>query len=330
MKCRIISREEIPDKQWNAYVKASPQGAVYGQTWYLDAIYPNWSSVMVYEKDQWVAVMPIKIKSKWGIKYALQPKFAQHLGVFFKPSQNLIRKELSSQKKIINLIINTLQNKLKLFEFHFSPKFRYFLPFQNEGFKVHQRLTYELDTDTTIEKLYSCYSSRVTDHIKKAEKNDLTANRSFDIAPLLKLCRENQIIDSKDVTRLEKLWKELKARNMGFCYYVQDQEGTIHSGGAFIKYNGRLIFILLSTDTRYKNLGSTSLLIHNALKVAVMDPECHCFDFEGSMIRGVEHYFQAFNPEMVTYLKICKNKIPLITSLYSTARLILILSILSY
>ncbi len=100
-------------------------------------------------------------------------------------------------------------------------------------------------------------------------------------------------------------------------------DDNIHCGGAFLTYQEKIIFILLSTKEEYKKYGSTSLLINESIKRAIENPKYKYYDFEGSMIESVENYFRGFNPNPITYLNIKKNKVEKLFNLYQKAKLFL-------
>ncbi|MFK7904944.1 MAG: hypothetical protein AB8B69_07460, partial [Chitinophagales bacterium] len=81
----FLKRKEINNTLWNAFVETSPQGSIYHYTWYLDIICPDWSAIITSNGENWNAVLPLPCSKKMGIRYALQPIFAQYLGVLFRP-----------------------------------------------------------------------------------------------------------------------------------------------------------------------------------------------------------------------------------------------------
>ena len=78
---RLLSHNEIDIVKYDECIENSMQGTVYAMSWYLNAVFPGWSAYVI---DDYDVVMPIPLKQKFGLKYALQPQFCQQLGIFSK------------------------------------------------------------------------------------------------------------------------------------------------------------------------------------------------------------------------------------------------------
>ena len=95
-------------------------------------------------------------------------------------------------------------------------------------------------------------------------------------------------------------------KNCGKTIYASDQSGNIHSA-LFIIWNNYSAYNLISTiDPDYRNSGSTSLLIWEMIKY--ISDKTERFDFEGSMIEGVERSFRQFGAKQIPYFLIYKDK----------------------
>ena len=51
LEVKTLDRSQINDDEWNQFIAASPQGANYAMTWYLDVIWPDWQGVQVFYKN---------------------------------------------------------------------------------------------------------------------------------------------------------------------------------------------------------------------------------------------------------------------------------------
>jgi hypothetical protein len=74
------SRSEIDDKKWDACIDQSVNGSLYGKSWYLDIFTQNgWNALIL---GDYCAVMPVCIKHRLFIPYAIQPFLCQQGGIF--------------------------------------------------------------------------------------------------------------------------------------------------------------------------------------------------------------------------------------------------------
>ena len=102
---RFLRHEQILQPQWDDFVEHSAQGSLYARSWYLDAVMPGWSAVIVCQGERWQAVMPIRIGRKYGIGYALQPAFSQYLGVLFAPFLGKNNHILHKKREIVQRFV---------------------------------------------------------------------------------------------------------------------------------------------------------------------------------------------------------------------------------
>ena len=313
---KLLTRKQIDVNRWDTFIKHSPQQSIYFTSWYLDSICSEWNAIIIEKNDEWIGVMPLNISTKMNISYSIQPIFTQYLGVLYANFTCSKHKELGLKKKIITEIIQVLPSNIKLIDYKFSPQFKYFLPFHWLGFDINPRISYQLALNKKNDEIYLNYSSRIKTDIKKAKKNNLTYFESEQVDELLKLSYLNGILTLDNCNTFMTLWKEIIARKKGYCSYVRGANGEIYAGGAFIKDRNNIIFILLSTKQKFKNLGPTSFLIHESIKKANQNKQFKYFDFEGSMIESVEYFFKGFNPKPITYYNIKKNKLGFIYPIY--------------
>ncbi|RZL16335.1 MAG: hypothetical protein EOO62_01560, partial [Hymenobacter sp.] len=80
---RYLRSGEVDRPQWDALLTRAPNGLIYGLSWYLDIVSPGWAALVKEEAGRYVAVLPLPVRTKFGLKYLKQPLFAQQLGLFY-------------------------------------------------------------------------------------------------------------------------------------------------------------------------------------------------------------------------------------------------------
>jgi len=81
LKTILLKHDDIDKSKWDECVNHSPNGLIYAESVYLDAMAPGWQGIIA---DDYSAVMPLCHRSKLGIPYLYQPAFCQQGGIFFK------------------------------------------------------------------------------------------------------------------------------------------------------------------------------------------------------------------------------------------------------
>ena len=109
---------------------------------------------------------------------------------------------------------------------------------------------------------------------------------------------------------LQKLINESKSRGQGDIWAAYDTEGRLHSA-IFMVWQGSSAYCLAS--------GSDPSLRHSQGKTWVLwkiinelSKQCISFDFDGSMVKGIEHFNREFGALQMPYFAISKGKIHLI------------------
>jgi hypothetical protein len=69
---RVLSRQEIDVKKWDACINESETGQIFGYSWYLDVCCKDWFGLV---ENDYQAVFPLCSRTKIGIKYIYQPFF---------------------------------------------------------------------------------------------------------------------------------------------------------------------------------------------------------------------------------------------------------------
>jgi hypothetical protein len=305
---RLFPRNEIDAQQWDSFVESSPQQSIYCAAWYLDCVCAGWSAVIVEEEGVWQAVLPLNIAQKMGQQYSLSPYFTQHLGLLTRPEEKPQGRVFGTLKSLEEQAIKGIPEAIKLFQHNFHPSLQYLLPFHWEGFALSPRYTYWLDLSGGLEKVRKNFTKSVTSDLKRAEREQIAVRESEDIAQLSRLLRAKDLIGEKEETTLQRLWQAVRERKAGKVLHALSPSGELLCAAAFLFDKGKMIY-LLSAASDLPRQGANTLLIDHAMGMCPA-LQLSVFDFEGSMLKPVEEYFRAFNPEMKIYFQVSRDRMP--------------------
>ncbi len=288
-------------------------GPVFVQPWWLDAVAPGqWDEVVIERGGNLFARMPYVLKKRRGLTFITVPPLTQVLGPWLRPYPGKEANRLSEEKQLMTELID----KLPHFDY-FDQKFHYsvtnWLPFYWRGFSQTTRYTYVLEDLSDLDAIFDNFSKAKRKNIRKASqivtiKYDLSA-RDFYNNHVLTLAKQKQrILYSFDL--FDRIYRASYERQAGKILYCVDDNNNIHSA-IFIVWNNYSAYYLISTiDPDFRNSGSATLLIWEALKY--LADKTSRFDFEGSMIEGVENSFRSFGAKQIPYFQVSKvNSLPL-------------------
>lgn len=291
-----IKYHEVDKQKWDNCIDQSVNNLIYAYSWYLDIVCPGWEALI---EDDYVSVMPLTARKKYGINYLYPPYFAQQLGVFSKKKLTQIKVEeflnsIPSHYKFIELYVN-IQNT---FEF--------------PGFIVKKNINIELLLDAPYELLRKKFSRNTERNIRKAEKNDLTLQKNISPSELINIFRKNK---GEQINNLTNKNYTVLLRLINTC----SQKGYVESWGAFsggklcagvvtLIKNNRMIFLFSATNKRAKESYAMFLLIDKFIRNYA--GKGMLFDFEGSNLPGVARLYKSFGSKEYVYLQLRKNNLP--------------------
>ena len=284
---------------------------IFSKDWWMDATCgeDNWDVLVVEKGGEIVASMPIYIKSKYGLKYITQAKLTQTNGIHIRyPKNQRYSKRLSFEKEVMNGIIDQLEElDIAYYQQSFNYSVTNWLPFYWRGFEQTTRYTYVIENLSDLDRVYNGFSKVVRKNIKKANPlaNVYLSNDTKKFYQINTMTFERQGLQIRySLEYLKRIDEICKKNDCRRIIFAEDAQGNIHSG-SYIIWDDISVYQLMSgIDPRFRNSEFKTLLIMEALKLA--NQIGIKFDFEGSMMEGVEEYFRKFGAIQKPYFSISK------------------------
>lgn len=280
--------------------------SVFEQPWWLDTVAPNsWNELLVEEEGEIVARWPIVQR---GFRIGM-PQFTQTLGFWI--SDKVINSDpfFNKRKSIICSLLKQLTAK-KNIKINLDPNVNYFLPMRLNHFIVDPRLSYRINNLSDLDTIYNKFNNIVKKNIKSAG-NKVVVYCSDDIEDLLVLIDKTFLLQKRKTpfpkNLIRNIYTASQAHNSSKLLYAIDKEGNIHSGTLFVYDNNVCYYLLAGTDPKYRSSGANTLLIWEGIKFA--SKVSKSFDFEGSMIEGIETFYRQFGGEPTVYYEIRKQNL---------------------
>ncbi len=182
-------------------------------------------------------------------------------------------------------------------------------PFIWKGFKVIPSYTYVIDLKRDFSALEKDFSSDRRYDIKKAIKDGVSCERTEDYEQVKKLVintfdRKKMGVNMK---MLDRILFQFADKDNSFAY-VSSLDGNAIAASFFIHDKERVYYLLGGYHQQLKHSGAGALSLYHALQHS-QSLGLSEFDFEGSMLPEVEHYFRGFGGDMKTYYSINKAKL---------------------
>jgi RNAse (barnase) inhibitor barstar len=283
---------------------------IYSRDWWLDCVCGenNWDVLLYFNKEEIEAAMPYYMPCK---KVIAMPSYAQTMGIWFNPvwedakyAKNLYRKQQICTHFIEHLPAHScfLQN------FHYS--FTDWLPFYWKGFHQTTRYNYILPDIQNLDALWNHLGGDVKRNINKAQKKyKIEIKRNISTELFMRVNNktfERQKIKTYHPELLQKLIETARSRNQGDIWGAFDTEGRLHAAVFVVWQDSCAYYIGGGSDTELRSSGAHASVLWQA--ICDVSQYSSSFDFEGSMIQGVEHFFREFGAIQKPYFVLSKGK----------------------
>lgn len=306
MESRVFQSKDIEPNKWNAFIEASPEGAVYASFEFLNGILDEWEALIISEGETWQMVFPYKRNSRLFVPYFLQPKFTQYLGPMFRSYDGKKAKELQWKGKLLNVAIEIIRAQFWYANFNISPQSNYTLPFHVKRFRLAPRYTYQikLSSKTEADLESQILKGKITP--RKAEESGLIFQEESSSSEILEAFHKSKGAEVENLAREDYTRYEQTLQNLGSqksIWSLRSKEGELAGGMILYHYRNELTFAFSYANPEYHSYAVGHALIWKAIRVA-QERGAEIFDFEGSMIPAVERVFRRFGAEPVTYLNV--------------------------
>ena len=306
---RQILRPPDSLEEWDAFVDLSPQGSIFCRSWWLDAVAPGRHEILVLRKNGKItAGMPMVHVRLRGGDVCHMPILTQTLGALLPPPKGRnYTDDISDETNLLRHLVAAVP-RFSFFVMNFHYNFTNWLPFYWDGYEQTTRYTYVIDDLTDLEKVFGAFVYAKRMDIKKAERivevrEDLAPEAFYENLRKTLRMRGQEIFYSYD--HFERIHAACASRGAGKTWYAVDSAGNMHSG-IFLVFDKKSAYYLISTiDPEHRSSGSHTLLLKHVIEFCA--GRTGKFDFEGSMIEGVENSYRHFGAIRKPYFRISRD-----------------------
>ena len=288
---------------------------IFSQDWWLDIVCGNdkWDVLLIEDKGHIKAAFPIYIPYQGIIS---MPPMTQTMGPWFAPNSEDTKytKALGKQQVLSKKLIDLLPPH-SFFLQNFPHMITDWLPFYWAGYQQTTRYTYRLSEIKQKEKLWDNMASNIHRNIIKAkEKHRITVQKGISIEAFLRVQEQTferqQITNKTDIKILTRLIQACRERNQGDLWGGYDEKRQLHSAVFIVWQDITACYLAGGGNPTLRNSGAHSLILWEC--ICYVSQFIDTFDFEGSMIPGIERFFREFGAIQTPYFTITKGNLSLI------------------
>lgn len=289
--CGVFGSEKwlsIYDKSLRTIGIYKDDGQIIGGFWYLDT-------------------------RRMGLRFIKLPPYTPHCGLFFSsPSKNKSAANSFAKEVVADVCDFISAKKAALTVMAFPVAIKDMQPFIWSKYKVVPNYTYRIDLTQSLETIVSNFDSKNRNAINKAIKDGVEVSRNKLNADELFTFLKNSLTDAGANVyghELNGIFKKFASPDNSFSMEAR-HNGEL-KGVVFCIHDFHTCYYLLAGLKKGDRPGGiNNLLVQHSIQYA-KELGCTVFDFEGSMLKGVEKFFRSFGPELYPYYTVNKGHLPI-------------------
>lgn len=279
-----LKNHQIDKTKWDEVITESDNPYVYLLSWYLDIISPEWEA-LIYE--DYKNVMPLPVKTKWGIPYLIQPLYCQKIGI--------------TGIGVKNTVAGKFYDKTFRSFPYINIQVRDALGLEKKKY-LKGRVNYTLDLTPAFSELEKDLSENTRRNIKKASDaslklSDCTCQEFLTLSETWLLG-----VNKKQLDTFGQLLTECNRREITRIYKVSDVQGEVLAAACFLEWNFQILYLGGFNTANGKKLSAMFLIMDHILKKYAASG--FLLDFEGSNIEGVARFFKGFGGKSSYYYQL--------------------------
>jgi len=278
MRILHLRNKSIDYCRWDNCITQSHNHLTYAYSWYLDIVTPNWEALV---SEDYEYIMPLPVKSRYGIPYLVQPVLTQQLGIY-------------SHKKIDESLVEEFIKQI--------PYFSYELNLNEDNFYSKALIfpNFKLDLFRSYDQISSDYSKNTRRNIDKAAKFNLNIQTGLSADTFLSFYFSvDKHFLSPQQPILEKLIKVGISKDALTLYGVYSELNEIIAALCILRSANRITYLLPVSNVLGKNSSAMFFLIDNIIRSEAGKEKT--LDFEGSQIEGVARLYRGFGAKYHPY-----------------------------
>lgn len=294
--------------------KAEPFIGVFGSKAWLSMYGKELVMIGIYKDEHQMTGGFYYLKTKkFGFDFIKLPPYTPHCGLFYQSDSKNKASANSHAKEVMQEVctyFSSLKSALTILAF--PANVVDMQAFIWGKYKVVPNYTYRIDLAQSMEEIRSHFDPKNRNAINKALKEGVeTALNAYSKEEVFRFFKENLSATGANIYEeiLQKIMLEFSSDANAFCFSAH-QNGRL-LGMVYCIFDREACYYLLgSVDKQAGIQGVNNLLVQKGIERA-KELGCNIFDFEGSMLKGVEKFFRSFGPELFPYFTVNKAALPL-------------------
>ena len=284
MEIKYVPYEEIDKQQWDHCISNAKHGSLYGMSFYLDAIAPEWDALITGEYE---IVMPLIRRKKYGIRYLYQPAFLPGTGIFSAEA-------VSSET--VNAFIGEVFRRFRFAEINML--YPVVFTATHKKVKLSTRNNFVVDLKRKYGAVAADYHPHFSKSLRRLQKLSLKYIASGDVKEV------TDLFSSLYMNKISGLKEEEVMRFYNACILMREKQNVIVRkvyaeekllcAVILLKFKDRL-YNMLSCVTAEGKKAEANYFLYDKI-IEEFSGNNFVFDLEGSDIPGIADFYLKMSP----------------------------------
>jgi len=268
---------------------------IFAEPWWLDTVAPGrWEEIKVEDSGTSARWIFTREKHRTGLMKIENPPLSPRLGPMIRvPSDRKAAKSIAAQKSLMNELIALVPKHDYLIQACTSD-FKYWLPFYWAGYRQTTHYSHVLDNPSDQDAVWSGLTQNHRRAIKKGrERYEIRYDFGSEIlVEMLEATFGRQGLKLGRPPSLIMRLAETAIDHDSARLIVAVDEGGRPIAAALIVWDDTTAYYLLGGRADHDGIDAMPLVLWDGIELA--GELSRRFDFEGSMVEGIENFFRGF------------------------------------
>lgn len=271
----------------------------------------DWDVIFSYnDKNEVLGFWVYVFKKQLFWTKITMPPFTPYMGprLFYPEGLNEYER-ISFENKVIEDLIQQLPDFAEV-KLKWSRGYNNWLSFYWKSYCQQTAYTYVIEDTRDIDFVFKNFKNSTQRQIRKAESNLIvTQTHEVNVAiKMLKLSLKNKAEHLVNEQLLKDIHQVASLQQKCIVLQAQDKNESLLAAIYLVWDKEEMLYLYGGYDDKYNDSGAMTLLFWEALKLA--HQKQLSFNFEGSMLKGVERFFRSFGAIQKPVFTLSKSKFP--------------------
>ena len=250
---------------------------------------------------------------KAGVSFLKLPPYTPNCGLFFESNHQNKSAQNNFTKELMNLVCDFIEShKSQLVVLAVPSSINDLQPFIWNNYKVIPNYTYQIDLTNNLDSIVSNFDAKHRNAIQKAIKENIEVGfNQIKNEDLFDYFKQHLLDVGANVyeNELKNIFLKFADEKNSFSFTAKKNNEVL--GQVFCIYDFNTCYYLFGAVNKQSGIqGINNLLVLKSIEKA-KELNCNLFDFEGSMLKGVEKFFRGFGGDLIPYFTINKATLPI-------------------